>query len=175
MKVLKSFSTAHEAVRWLINNPIEGTSIEMTHSLKSIGHAGRIPSGNYHVVLKSDTGEPTTGKLGFYPRPVNGFNVPAHYETEHGRLNLSGGNLNASGLRHYADNHPDEAVRAHAAAALDGNTDSRDEMELQHLMDVGEAKTPKPPKDKTAELSINREAIKSIVNEVVNRVLKALN
>jgi hypothetical protein len=48
-KVLKSFSTAHEAVNWVSKNRFEGASIETTSTLKSFGY-GRIPSGNYHVI-----------------------------------------------------------------------------------------------------------------------------
>jgi hypothetical protein len=53
IKVLKSFDSAHSAVSWMTQNRIAGTSIETTGTLKSTG-MGRIPSGNYHVVLKSD-------------------------------------------------------------------------------------------------------------------------
>jgi hypothetical protein len=53
VKVLKSFKSAHEAVNWMSQNRIEDASIEMTGTLKSIGHSGSIPSGNYHVVLKA--------------------------------------------------------------------------------------------------------------------------
>ncbi len=52
VKVLKSFASAHEAVNWMTQNRIEDTSIETTGTLKSMG-MGRIPSGNYHVVLKN--------------------------------------------------------------------------------------------------------------------------
>jgi hypothetical protein len=48
-KVLKSFSTAHEAVNWVSKNRLNGASIETTSTLKSFGY-GRIPSGNYHVI-----------------------------------------------------------------------------------------------------------------------------
>lgn len=49
-KVLKSFNSAHEAVNWMIQNRVKGTSIETTGTLKSMG-MGQTPSGNYHVVL----------------------------------------------------------------------------------------------------------------------------
>jgi len=52
IKVLKSFNSAHSAVNWMAQNRIRDTSIETTGTLKSIG-MGRIPSGNYHVVLRS--------------------------------------------------------------------------------------------------------------------------
>jgi hypothetical protein len=51
IKVLKSFTSAHDAVNWMTQNRIEDTSIEMTGTLKSLGVV-KIPSGNYHVVLK---------------------------------------------------------------------------------------------------------------------------
>lgn len=51
-KVLKSFNDAHSAVYWLSQNRIEGASIEMTGTLKSMG-ANSVPSGNYHVVLNT--------------------------------------------------------------------------------------------------------------------------
>jgi len=55
-KVLKSFSSAHEAVNWLTQNRIEDTSIETTGTLKSTG-MGQVPSGNYHVVLKAESND----------------------------------------------------------------------------------------------------------------------
>jgi hypothetical protein len=54
IKVLKSFDSAHSAVNWMTQNRIEDTSIETTGTLKSMG-VGRIPYGNYHVVLKDAT------------------------------------------------------------------------------------------------------------------------
>jgi hypothetical protein len=55
MKILRSFNTAHEAVRWMNANRIEGTYIEMTPTLKSVGYRGSsLSNGNYHVVLKSE-------------------------------------------------------------------------------------------------------------------------
>jgi hypothetical protein len=57
IKVLKSFKSAHEAVDWISRNGIEDASIEMTGTLKSIGYSGPIPSGNYHVVLKTTLGK----------------------------------------------------------------------------------------------------------------------
>ena len=58
MIILKSFTSAHEAIHWLSVNPIEGASIETTPVLKSIGNReSKLSNGNYHVVLKSDTTE----------------------------------------------------------------------------------------------------------------------
>jgi hypothetical protein len=57
IKVLKSFDSAHSAVNWMTQNRIEDTSIETTGTLKSMG-VGRIPYGNYHVVLKDATKPP---------------------------------------------------------------------------------------------------------------------
>jgi hypothetical protein len=55
MKILRSFNTAHEAVRWMNANRIKGTYIEMTPTLKSVGYRGSsLSNGNYHVVLKSE-------------------------------------------------------------------------------------------------------------------------
>jgi len=55
MKILKSFETAHQAVQWMNANKIEGTSIETTPVLKSIGYGNsNVSNGNYHVVLKSE-------------------------------------------------------------------------------------------------------------------------
>ena len=55
MKILKSFSSAHEAVHWMSVNKIKGTSIETTPVLKSIGNReSSLSNGNYHVVLKSE-------------------------------------------------------------------------------------------------------------------------
>jgi hypothetical protein len=51
VKVLKSFDSAHSAVNWMTQNRIEDASIEMTGTLKSLGVV-KVPSGNYHVVLK---------------------------------------------------------------------------------------------------------------------------
>lgn len=56
MKVLKSFVDAHSAVQWLSQNRIEGASIELTGTIKSMGF-GVVPSGNYHVVLKAQSPE----------------------------------------------------------------------------------------------------------------------
>lgn len=55
MKILRSFNTAHEAVQWMNANRIEGTYVEMTPTLKSVGYRGsNLSNGNYHVVLKSE-------------------------------------------------------------------------------------------------------------------------
>jgi hypothetical protein len=53
VKVLKSFTSAHDSVNWMTQNRIENTSIEMTGTLKSLGVV-KVPSGNYHVVLKGN-------------------------------------------------------------------------------------------------------------------------
>jgi hypothetical protein len=53
VKVLKSFTSAHDAVNWMTRNRIEDASIEMTGTLKSLGVV-KVPSGNYHVVLKGN-------------------------------------------------------------------------------------------------------------------------
>jgi len=57
IKVLKSFTSAYDAVNWMTQNRMDDTSIEMTGTLKSMG-MGPVPSGNYHVVLKSENNKP---------------------------------------------------------------------------------------------------------------------
>jgi len=72
MIILKSFTSAHEAVQWLSVTPIEGASIETTPVLKSIGsREPKLSNGNYHVVLKADTTEKPQTRLADIPPSVN--------------------------------------------------------------------------------------------------------
>jgi hypothetical protein len=78
IKVLKSFDSAHSAVSWMSQNRIEDTSIETTSTLKSMG-MGRIPSGNYHVVLKS---RPFLSRVGGAINPANWVSAIRNRGTE---------------------------------------------------------------------------------------------
>jgi hypothetical protein len=78
IKVLKSFDSAHSAVNWMTQNRIEDTSIETTGTLKSMGMGG-IPSGNYHVVLKS---RPFLSRVGGAINPANWVSAIRNRGTE---------------------------------------------------------------------------------------------
>jgi hypothetical protein len=88
VKVLKSFKSAHSAVNWMSQNRIEDTSIETTGTLKSLGHSGAVPSGNYHVVLKS---EETTR-----PDPIPTNEIPPSGSRAEGRVKDAEGELSGA-------------------------------------------------------------------------------
>jgi hypothetical protein len=53
VRILKSFNSAHGAIRWMTFNRIENTFIESTSTLKSLGYNGSdLFKGEYHIVLK---------------------------------------------------------------------------------------------------------------------------
>jgi hypothetical protein len=53
VRILKSFNSAHGAIRWMTFNRIEDTFIESTSTLKSLGYNGSdLFKGEYHIVLK---------------------------------------------------------------------------------------------------------------------------
>lgn len=159
MKVLKSFSTAHEAVRWLNNNPIDGTSIEMTHSLKSIGHAGRIPSGNYHVVLKRTE----LGKIRDNADNIAKM-VKGDRETRGETLNLD----DLDGM---------EVGLANIARGLEQKTSNTPGLRGKRELNVldGTRERVNSAQDAVNDRLYANLSVKSIVEEVVNRVLKATN
>jgi len=180
VKVLKSFSSAHEAVNWMTQKRIEGASIEVTGTLKSIGHSGAIPSGNYHVVLKDVAANQS---MQFYDRTTaTGFKVPAKVGDEN-----VGDGTDPDSLRHYADNHPNEEVRGAAARLLspdskddfDGHLDAMGTIQDAHLQATNEAKGPnvstaETPKEDTVMQSISRNDFVKLVTKSVIDVLKDL-
>jgi hypothetical protein len=72
MIILKSFTSAHEAIHWLSVNPIEGASIETTPVMKSVGSRdSKLSNGNYHVVLKSEPTEKPQTSIDDIPSKAN--------------------------------------------------------------------------------------------------------
>jgi hypothetical protein len=65
IKILKSFQSAYDAINWVRRSEIENFIIESTSSLKSVGHNGYIPPGNYHVVLKKFRTRAESGEIDF--------------------------------------------------------------------------------------------------------------
>jgi hypothetical protein len=198
VKVLKSFDSAHSAVNWLTQNRIEDTSIETTGTLKSMG-VGKIPYGNYHVVLKSPVeGAPEHGREF---RAVPG--TPAHYAKWYDDLtwmdrrdqNITDGEEFAA----YNEEHPGalaayfgttdldeshemeflDAVRNHWAdemqAILDRSRQANSAPSETSPSSSPEVESVPTSEQDTAMQSISREDLVTIITKSVMEVLKDIN
>jgi hypothetical protein len=197
VKVLKSFDSAHSAVNWMTQNRIEDASIEMTGTLKSLGVV-KVPSGNYHVVLKAgfladvkkdpenfnrrvQAVNPITALTAqIDPGSAMGEMVGVRGPESVGmealfRNVLSRGGQNAfeskdAWERWKADN-PEDAATAEQTASDAFNTRARRLINvITGAKRIADAAT---PKNDTAMQSISREDLVTIITKSVMEVLKS--
>ena len=176
-KVLKSFSTAHEAVTWVSLNRIEGVSIENTSTLKSFGY-GRIPSGNYHVI-KSERGAPSADFLSPHDADSDAFDeAEARVADTEGDLEERNTLLSQMGpLTRYAG----EVLHAASLAEEDGDDLAFDAAD-QHIRDTVEYHANRFGIKDPAEIDRLHEIVggeqfmgrKSIIRDIVSEVLKSM-
>jgi len=159
IKVLKSFDSAHSAVSWMTQNRIEDTSIETTSTLKSMG-MGRIPSGNYHVVLKGKANDLITGAG--EPGTADKLDKLREASSRGGK-----GDFESRVAGHLGVSTPSEVGDSGSAAS-----DTR----ATRLRNVGErivGQTGAPKNNQILNLSVSKDDLVSIITKSVINVLKS--